>query len=65
MSDWHPIETAPRTCEVLTYGPLKDASGFYYEVQKWWDGRHPGWPVKWMANCLEPTHWQPLPDPPK
>lgn len=63
---WQPIETAPKDgTEVLTFGPLKDGSGFYYECQAYYHkGAWPRWPVEWMANCLTPTHWQPLPSPP-
>ena len=59
---WQPIETAPRDkTEVLVSGPLKDGTGHYQEVCRWW---HDRWPVEWMDNCKAPTHWQPLPEPP-
>lgn len=65
MSEWHPIETAPKDCRVLTYGPLRDGSGFYYEVQQYRNGRHARWPIEWMDNSLAPTHWMPLPKAPQ
>ena len=62
--NWQPIDTAPKDrTKVLTYGPLKDGSGFYQEVQGYWKSGY--WPVVLMHNSLEPTHWMPLPDPPK
>ena len=63
MMEWQPIETAPKDQEVLTYGPLRDGSGHYQEVQKMYQLRGV-WPVTFMHNALSPTHWMPLPAPP-
>jgi len=59
--EWHPIETAPKDLDVLVYGYLKDESGHYIDVCRFW---HDRWPVEWMHNCKAPTHWMPLPPPP-
>lgn len=60
--EWQPIETAPKDgTEVLLCGPLRDGSGHYRDVSRFYMIR---WPVEWMANCLPPTHWMPLPPPP-
>ena len=65
LVEWRLIETAPKDCELLVCGPLKDGSGTYREVQRWWPGLHARWPVEWMDNCLPPTHWMPLAAAPK
>lgn len=87
MSEWQPIETAPKDGTlILVAGPVIDSSdvaGYVpwketYVVLAWWEGScwlgcfgdyHDtgcpicgGWfeyPVVW------PTHWMPLPEPPK
>lgn len=61
--DWQPIETAPKDTFVLincVYGGVQRAC-FYPDNknQKWRGG---------SSECYdnnEPTHWQPLPQPPK
>lgn len=72
MTDWQPIETAPRDgTEVLV--------GVWAVFDEWDDGEHR--PPIWCAwvSCAGPgddfgcegwngapaTHWQPLPEPPK
>lgn len=64
MSKWQPISTAPKDDDpVLLCGPLRDG-GFYRETCKWYPPGKMGrgcWPVIWMADHGEPTHWQPLP----
>ena len=62
--EWQPIETAPKDEYVLTYGPLRDGSGFYHEVQRMYLPKLV-WPVTFMHNALDPTHWMPPPEPPK
>ena len=64
MSEWQPIDTAPKdqTCLVSTPGGAV-----------WWAtfrlrGTRTGW--RWEAPGLgalrwQPTHWMPLPEPPK
>ena len=72
MSEWQPIETAPTYKEVLvwpyptefcmtaTHGKiplLRDRFGWYYsEYER-------GFGVIYTECC--PTHWMPLPEPPK
>lgn len=70
---WQPIETAPRDgTEILLtninhHGELKDSS---QQVAAWWGDGSAG---HWVVYCsmvqdpdlyFEPSHWQPLPDPP-
>ena len=64
MSDWRPMETAPKDgTPVLIYFPRigsqrrGQAVAYYHRVSGSWV-THPG-----MYN-RSPTHWMPLPDPP-
>lgn len=60
MSDWQPIETAPKDgTSVLIYGgnPLGPLIARSWGGSVWSDGSFPG--------VTDPTHWQPLPEPPE
>jgi hypothetical protein len=68
MSDWQPIETAPKDCEILI------ARHNRISIAKWDDDRHakrpkPYWNdhsfngVTFMRN-IQPDYWHPLPPPP-
>lgn len=67
MTDWRPIETAPKDGSPMwLYYP--EAYKNDRQVVGWWvdDIREP----RWMDHCdahdfIQPTHWQPLPEPPK
>jgi len=61
MSEWQPIETAPKGEEVIVYTPLNGVVSSIYKHGCWQkliivNGRGPG---------NEPTHWMPLPKPPE
>jgi hypothetical protein len=66
MSEWRPIETAPRDgTEVLLYttafnGEWIVVQGAYFSSPKQIDD---GWETAFGFHG-EPTHWQPLPPPP-
>lgn len=75
-SEWQPIETAPRDgTAILVYGQglLRELDGNCAVVRwdglehssiKWWqihEGKHGPYDLRGPS----PTHWQPLPDPPK
>lgn len=76
MSDWRPIETAPKDGTrilvwALHYGRFRDIAFARWEDLRpepsdyWSDGRlGPGWYVS-GASFVEPTHWRPVPDPPQ
>ena len=61
MSEWQPIETAPKdgTC-VMTYTDGLDP--IFEQLPMYWD-RDKGW-VCCVGYDMMPTHWQPLPTPP-
>jgi hypothetical protein len=66
---WQPIDTAPKDHSVILLSGV-DEDGLqavdigHWESFSWWEGKHsdPEW-----AWCHEkqPTHWMPLPAPPK
>ena len=62
--EWQPIETAPKDgTPVLAYGYSPHYPDEYFTRIQWWaDGI--GY---WAAHSVSiiPTHWMPLPDPPK
>jgi len=77
MTDWQPIETAPKTTRAILVWVPENKCTFAV----WWDSDHemenresrPCWKI-WgggyrsfldLYNGYRPTHWQPLPEPPK
>lgn len=59
MSEWQPIETAPTNERVLVYESFNGS--FDIHIVKWFNGY-------WESNMgaqFYPTHWMPLPEPPK
>jgi hypothetical protein len=65
---WQPIETAPKDgARVLLYGRVQE--GFGSRVARWQETeRGSVWLVQdtdmAIIHVPEPTHWQPLPEPP-
>lgn len=75
MSEWQPIETAPRDgtkilahCQPTHIETGKPMSFSYISVI-WWRGEN-FWKSQWKwrhalnDSTAEPIHWMPLPDPP-
>lgn len=69
MSNWQPIETAPKdNTAVLVHVPMKTIN---FVSTAFWDTTACEWRVAWVGidnkPCVikEPTHWQPLPQPPE
>jgi hypothetical protein len=59
MSEWQPIETAPKNENpVLTYDRYMGIKIAQYVLDNWWilSGED--------SMVIEPTHWMPLPSPP-
>ena len=66
VNKWQPIETAPINLEVL----ISDGEYVYSAFRRWrGDGIHEeGWSVgfAWRSPVVRmPTHWMPMPEPPK
>jgi Protein of unknown function (DUF551) len=72
MSEWQPIETAPTMRTILLFAATD--IGDDGSVKNWrmetgfWSMGHAGW--KWggyelRPYSVQPTHWMPLPEPPK
>jgi hypothetical protein len=66
MSDWQPIETAPKNIVALCYWPTS-AEGYRVAVASNEGGF---WKIVHNDDFLggpmsDPTHWMPLPEPPK
>lgn len=64
MGEWQPIETAPKDgTRFWAYDPTSEEK----QMACWWQndfGMWEGWMNVW-DNEPNPTHWMPLPDPPK
>jgi hypothetical protein len=61
MSEWQPIETAPKDSSSVILWPY-DAEitvGYFRDVEI------SGWYCEIMERFFEPTHWMPLPAPPE
>ena len=62
MSTWQPIETAPKNDVIIV------TDGGYYIMAFWQSGE---WIAGFVSDTvsltikLHPTHWMPLPEPPK
>lgn len=57
MTDWQPIETAPRDGTVIiVYAPG------LFQTAAWIDGYWTNACESWLDDV---THWMPLPEPPK
>ena len=64
MTEWQPIETAPKDgTRVLAWEYP------YYTVVFWDDDEEepytPCWKISYGGDIMDPTHWMPLPEPPK
>ena len=61
MSEWQPIETAPKDgTYVLLYEPRNDDHDYeigFFECSEWFGPDH--------IYTIDATHWMPLPEPPK
>lgn len=72
MSEWQPIETAPKDGTVIDLWAVdRCANCFWYEQEDPEDWRYSEWrqlyseaPHSSFPLGLEPTHWMPLPEPP-
>ena len=64
MSKWQPIETAPKDgTRVILNDSLHTQIGFYSTALDC--GECLGWVNDEGIVSLNPTHWMPLPEPPK
>jgi hypothetical protein len=60
--NWQPIGTAPKDGRrILTYAHDHAPEGIM-RVAQWNDGSNA---KGWLGSVHEPTHWMPLPSPPK
>jgi hypothetical protein len=69
MSDWQPMETAPRGMNLFVFGSVESGpfsrphigSEDVHEV--FWDGG--GWQCRYLDGWVpEPSHWMHKPEPP-
>ena len=66
MADWQPIDTAsPRgaMCSVILWNGKTVETGWYCDEDGMWFPDVSGNFNDWLDP--QPTHWQPLPDPPQ
>lgn len=63
MSDWQPIETAPKNQRVIIQAN-HDATDEC--AMGWWDEIDGNWYYSPQGHIVQwkPTHWQPIPAPP-
>jgi hypothetical protein len=63
MMDWQPIESAPKDKPVLVYCPGNHRSELVLLAEQVTHSRR--WVIFIDGQEVVPTHWQPLPEPPK
>lgn len=74
--EWQPIDTAPKETELLVGKWVGEEwricqSGYYYDSGNEFEGERPYWywHCDWdnggVTDDEGPTHWMPLPEPPK
>ena len=58
MSEWHPIETAPKDgTDILTWdGTYRRVGHWNEDADEWYET---------FYGIIDATHWQPLPSPPE
>jgi Protein of unknown function (DUF551) len=71
VSEWQPIESAPKDGTKIILAFIREHWKPIVTVGAWIDDA-PISTNEWMAwtsigliGCIEPTHWMPLPEPPK
>lgn len=73
MSEWQPIESAPQDGrQVLLFGTQNEFADIAmkgaFVFTGYWDRFDESWcstATTWRGPFYHPTHWQPLPEPPK
>ena len=60
MSDWWPIETAPKDGQLIIVYELPQIAGDSIIEIAWWTGSR--WLGRW--GTVSPSHWMPLLQPP-
>ena len=77
MTQWQPVETAPKDRVILIYGKPSNLilDGNFLTVfhraaifTAEWDDIDASFVLSggsWLGPFVNPTHWMPLPDPPK
>lgn len=63
--EWHPIETAPKNGTLVLLVQKRSASPFFGYFVAYWDDESDEWKFHIEGYVREPTHWMPLPAPPK
>lgn len=64
MSEWRPIETAPRDgTEILGAWRYGNRSQWFIEPVEYSEWTE-GWSISWDHDDVNPSHWMPMPDPP-
>lgn len=61
---WQPIETAPKTDSVLLWNGVRVFEGSI-NSGVWWSEFDMGDYEQGMPEAPQPTHWMPLPEPPR
>jgi hypothetical protein len=65
MSEWKPIDEAPKDVLVMLFGGGTTAFGHQLTNHVWYEYRSGVAMLFHPVLGFEPTHWMPLPQPPK
>jgi hypothetical protein len=64
MSEWQPIETAPKSTEILLWIVKLPWAGYIDPHGQVWSRSHGLCNVKQDGRLIKCSHWMPLPSPP-
>jgi hypothetical protein len=64
MSEWRPIETAPKDGTMFIIFQAEEDGDHWFDLVSWSETENDWIDDGGTLSCDGPTHWMPLPEPP-